>query len=322
MKKISSYLLIPILMIAFASCKQGFQKTKSGLLYKIISDGKGEKVKKGDFLKINYVQKIGHQNGDTVLFTSYGSAPTYMRIDSVGATYNPLEIFPLLHKGDSAVIIQLADTLQHKYGGLPPYIKKADKLILMIKVLDVFTSQDVVEKDRTAEMQKEKDRESKVMADYIASNKINAQKTVGGTYVEIKSQGEGPLADTGKQVHVLYTGKSFPSGKVFESNVTGPRKDTLKFVVGKRGIIPGMDEGVRLLKKGAKATLYIPAFQAYDAQPGPNHKPFENLIFDIELTDITDAPKEQPRSQSMPQLTPEQMKMMQERMKQQQQKTK
>ncbi len=319
MKKISSYLLIPVLMIAFGSCKQGFQKTKSGLLYKIISDGsKGEKAKKGDFLKINYTQKIG----DSVVFSSFGGVPAYARVDSVGATYNPAEIFPLLRKGDSAIIVELADTIQHKFGGLPPYIKKTDKIILVFKVVDVFTSQDVVEKDRNGEMQKEKDRESKEMADYIAANKINAQKTEAGTYVEIKSPGEGPLVDSGKQVHVLYTGKSFPTGKVFESNVTGPRKDTLKFVVGRRGIIPGMEDGVRLLRKGGKATLYIPASQAYDAQPGPNHKPYESLIFDIEVVDITDAPKEQPRSQSMPQLTPEQMKMMQERMKQQQQKTK
>jgi hypothetical protein len=30
---------------------------------------------------------------------------------------------------------------------------------------------------------------------------------------------------------------------------------------------------------------------AYDQQLGPGHKPFENLMFDVEVVDVTDAPK-------------------------------
>jgi len=104
--------------------------------------------------------------------------------------------------------------------------------------------------------------------------------------------GDGPKVDSGKQVSVLYTGKFFPSGKVFESNATGPRTEPIKFVVGaKGGMIQGWDDGLRLFKKGGKGTLYIPAFLGYDARQGPGGKPFENLIFDVEIVDVTDAPK-------------------------------
>lgn len=314
MKKISSYLFILVaIVLAFSCTNQGFKKTKSGLLYKIISDGKTPQVKKGDFIKINYVQKLR----DSLLSTTYGSMPAYARIDSIGPVYNPAEVFPLLHKGDSLIVVLLADTLEHKNGQLPPFIKKKDKIILAFKVLDVFTSQDLVGKDRENELQQEKSREIKAVEDYIAVNKINAKKTDAGTYVEIKNVGDGPAVDTGKQISVMYTGKLFPSGKVFESNITGPRKDTLKFVVGRHGIIPGWDDGLRLFKKGGKGTLYVPAFMAYDAQPaGPSHKPFENLIFDVEVVDVTAAPKETARS-SMPQMTPEQMRQIQEQMKNQ-----
>ncbi len=34
----------------------------------------------------------------------------------------------------------------------------------------------------------------------------------------------------------------------------------IKFVIGRHCIIPGWDDGLRLLKKGGTATLYIPAF--------------------------------------------------------------
>jgi FKBP-type peptidyl-prolyl cis-trans isomerase FkpA len=314
MKKISSYLFISMAMIAVLSCNnQGFKKTKSGLLYKIISDGKTPQVKKGDFIKINYVQKLR----DSLLSTTYGSMPAYAKIDSVGPIYNPAEVFSLLHKGDSLVVVLLADTLEHKNGQLPPFIKKKDKIILAFKVLDVFSSQDIVGKDRENELQQERLREVKVVEAYLAANKINAKKTDAGTYVEIKNPGDGPAVDTGKQISVMYTGKLFPSGKVFESNITGIRKDTLKFVVGRHGIIPGFDDGLRLFKKGGKGTLYVPAFMAYDAQPnGPSHKPFENLIFDIDIVDVTAAPKETQRPR-MPQMTPEQMRQIQEQMRNQ-----
>ena len=47
------------------------------------------------------------------------------------------------------------------------------------------------------------------------------------------------------------------------------------------------------MKDFGTATLYIPAFLAYDQQPsGPSRKPNENLIFDVKVTDVTDAPAE------------------------------
>jgi len=36
------------------------------------------------------------------------------------------------------------------------------------------------------------------VGDYVASNKINAQKTAKGTFVEVKSAGDGPAVDSGK----------------------------------------------------------------------------------------------------------------------------
>ncbi|MBS1600076.1 MAG: FKBP-type peptidyl-prolyl cis-trans isomerase [Bacteroidetes bacterium] len=288
MKKNSVYLLIFPLMLAMMACNnQGLKKTKSGILYKIISDGKGETVKRGQFLKINFVQKVR----DSILFNTADAMPVYIRVDSVGPIYSPAEIFALLRKGDSAIVVQTGDSLQRKFGqNLPPYIKKKDKIILSLKVIDLFTDDSLVKKDKDEAMVIEKAKEIKVMEDYIAKNKINVQKTEKGTYVEVVSPGDGPSVDSGKQVAVRYTGKLFPSGKVFESNMTPPANEPIKFVIGRRSVIPGWDDGLKAFKKGGKGTLYIPAFMAYDAQQGPGGKPYENLIFDIEIVDVTDAP--------------------------------
>lgn len=286
--KTIAYLLISLVLLGAVACTNSeFKKTKSGLLYKIYSDGKGQTAKKGQFLKVSVVQKIR----DSLLYSSYGGFPFYIPVDSARPTYSPSEIFTMLRKGDSAVVVELADTLVRKAGGqLPPWIKKKDKLTITFKVLDIFTSQDLLMVDRNQELTKEKDREVSTVEGYLASNKIPAVKTEKGTYVLVQSVGDGAQVDSGKQVSVLYTGKFLPDGKVFESNMTGPGREPFKFVIGQGGAIPGWDDGLRKFKKGGKGTLFLPAFMAYNQQQGPGHKPFENLMFDVQIVDVTDAP--------------------------------
>ena len=297
MRQISSFLLVCTTLIAAVSCtNHEFKKTKSGLLYKIVSNGQGSPAKKGDFLKVVVVEKLR----DSLLYSSVGSMPVYIPVDSPRPVYSPTEIFSLLRKGDSAIVVELADTLQRKSGGqLPPFIKKKDKITIAFKVLDVFTSQDALTADREQEMSKEKDREVKDVEAYLADNKINAEKTAKGTYVVVNTPGTGTQVDSGKQVTVRYTGKLFPSGKVFESNMDG-KGQPFKFVVGAGQIIQGWDDGLRKFKVGGKGTLYIPAFMAYGQQPGPGHKPYENLIFDVEIDSVNDAPKTPAPAPGMP----------------------
>jgi FKBP-type peptidyl-prolyl cis-trans isomerase len=299
MKKINHLLFALAAILLLGSCNnQGLKKTKSGLTYKIISDGKNPLVKKGQFIKLTFTQVLkdySHKKKDSVLFSTKDGIPAYIPVDTPSAdSYSPTEIFTLLRKGDSAVVVQRGDSLGRKAGrDLPPYIRKKDKIVLTMRVVNVFDNEDAVQKDRNEELKIFHAKESKDVEDYLAKNKINAQKTEKGTYVKIDNPGEGPAVDSGKLVSVIYTGKLFPSGKVFESNDSN-EKAPIKFVIGKRQIIPGWDDGLRLFKKGGKGTLYIPAFLAYDAQPGPGRTPNENLIFDVQIVDVTDAPAEKP----------------------------
>jgi FKBP-type peptidyl-prolyl cis-trans isomerase len=301
MKKIPLYAFVSMILLATVSCtSQEFKKTKSGILYKIISDKKNPVVKKGEFIKVHFVQKVR----DSVLYSSEGGMPVYIQVDSARPTYSPTEVFPLLRKGDSAIVVELADTLQKRFGGqLPPFIHKKDKLTIAFKVLDVFATAEEKTADNEKELTAEKQREVSEVESYLAKNNIKAEKTEKGTYVVINSEGDGPKVDSGKQISVRYTGKLLPSGKEFESNMKGPG-DPLKFIVGSGQIIQGWDDGLRKFKKGGKGTLYIPAYLAYNQQPGPGHKPFENLIFEVEVADVTDAPA--PKA-PMPSMMPPQM---------------
>jgi FKBP-type peptidyl-prolyl cis-trans isomerase len=52
-------------------------------------------------------------------------------------------------------------------------------------------------------------------------------------------------------------------------------------------MIPGVDEGVALLRKGAKATLYLPSPIAYGPQsPSPKIPANAIMIFEVEIKDV------------------------------------
>ena len=59
----------------------------------------------------------------------------------------------------------------------------------------------------------------------------------------------------------------------------------MQFALG--GVIPGFSEGLAMMRKGAKYTLYIPGELGYGpAGAGPKIGPNQTLVFDVELLDI------------------------------------
>ena len=119
------------------------------------------------------------------------------------------------------------------------------------------------------------------MESYLASKKITAQQTGSGTFVVIKQQGTGASVNDEDTVTVKYTGRILATDSVFQSN-------TYTFPLGEAAD-QGWDEGVKLFKVGGKGTIYIPGFLAYGANPRPPFRPFEALIFDVELTNARPA---------------------------------
>lgn len=324
MKKVNYFLLLITVVLATTACNQvSYKKTKTGLLYKIIpSNSKDSLVKNGQWLKIHFTQKI---NEDSVLQSTYGKMPIYQQlVESPGLNYDPAEVFPMLKKGDSVVIVQFVDSLLAKQNNpgatLPPYLKKGDKLTLYFTVIDVLTSdsayqndmqkelardkprQDAEQKEQTAKMrqqikeQQEKEFEElhktgedvkqiKVVEDYLAAKKINATKTGKGTFVVINQQGTGPKAEAGKFLTVKYSGRFLRTDSVFQEN-TYPGLE-----LGVGAVIGGWDEGLQLFNEGGKGTLYIPGFLGYGKNP-PQNSPFhvdDPLIFDIEVVKVSDT---------------------------------
>ena len=153
-----------------------------------------------------------------------------------------------------------------------------------------------MKKDLADNAAKQKGIDDRILQDYFAKNNIKAEKTASGLYYTIQKAGSGAQIAKGQSVGMMYTGKTL-DGMVFDSNMdpevakkNGHGTDALKFVVGMGQMIPGVDEGVGLLKKGAKATLYLPSPIAYGAQsPSPNIAPNAILIFEVEITEVKEG---------------------------------
>lgn len=310
---------LSVMIFTIAGCGNlDYKKTKSGLLYKIISSGnsKNPVAKENNYLKFNVVTKLN----DSVIYSSYGKMPGYSKVIAAkDADYSPVEIFGMLKKGDSAITVSMIDTFLKRgmASQLPPGAKKGDRMVITFKVLDVFAGDSAIQKDYNAEMVKDKprqqkemqeqmalqkkqmkemrakqvedlrksgeiDKELKNMESYLASKKITAQQTGSGTFVVIKQQGTGASVNDGDTVAVKYTGRILATDSVFQSN-------SYTFPLGEGAVIAGWDEGLKLFKVGGKGTLYIPGFLAYGANARPPFRAFEALIFDVELTNARPA---------------------------------
>ena len=136
-------------------------------------------------------------------------------------------------------------------------------------------------------------------------------------YQDVKI-GTGADAEPNKMYKVLYTGWLAADGHKFDSSedhrfpVLGkdgkpelgddgkPKlgdPQPMNFPQGFGRVIPGFDQGFNGMKIGGKRRLFIPWQLAYGAhgRPGPDPAhpgipPKADLIFDIELVDVTDMP--------------------------------
>jgi FKBP-type peptidyl-prolyl cis-trans isomerase len=287
---------------AAASCNQvDFKKTKTGLPYKHFESKSGKKVEAGKFVKAHVMQKIK----DSVIYSTYTSLPAYFQVPPSGQPYDISEVFTLLKEGDSVYAVQAMDTFIKKNPTIiqqTPY-RNGDKIVTTVKIVKVFDTADQFRQDEEKERAGIVAKEETAVKSYLSKNNINAQRTPSGAYVQVLNEGTGEAVAAGKTVSVKYKGQTF-SGTVFDSNMdsTFGHVEPMSFTVGVGQMIKGFDEAVVGLKEGTKAKIYIPSMLAYGAQPpSPQIKPFEHLIFDVEVLDVSTA---QAPPQVMPQGNP------------------
>ena len=131
------------------------------------------------------------------------------------------------------------------------------------------------------------------------------KKTASGILYKIEKDGDKKVKAVKDEdvVKVLYTGKT-KNGKVFDSNrwsdMPQERQEMIKAYQPDQAekdnpiefplnrVIKGWTEGMKLVGKGGRITLWIPADLAYGQQgAGQDIGPNQALCFDVELLDVT-----------------------------------
>ena len=285
-------LAIAALAFIVTSCNTNYEKTASGLAYKIIKGDNKQKLKFGDIVKINANIKIAPK--DTVLFSTT-HLPEYLPVDtSTKLTHDFNEVLKLCSVGDSLIVVAQIDTLVKR--GMAQYnemFKRGDQIVTALRITKAFSNQEEQAKDQQMEMEKEKNREVSELDSYLKKKGIKAVKTENGVFVEVLNQGSPEKITSGKEVTVNYTGSLLDNGKVFDSNTDTSfhHNEPLKFVVGAGRTIRGWEEGMQVLGNGGKGNIFIPALLGY-GPPGapPAIPPYASLKFAVDVTNVAVAP--------------------------------
>ena len=307
MKMTKPLVAVVLLASLFTACKQtDFKKTKEGFTYKVYSDGKGEKIVAGDYVGMYRTIKIK----DSILQSSYGTAPQIVPIpkDSSIKDNELLQILLTARKGDSVQINQPVDSIlrQNPQAAQDPLLlrNKGQNIVYIYKIAEVYKNQDqamaaMEKQDMEAFNQQpgvgvqRKNDEAAIDA-YLKANNIQATKTPWGSYIQVVQPGNGQKAKYGEFMMLRYTGKDL-EGHVFDTN-NKPGGQLMPFQVGAGGTIPGFADAVKQLTKGEKANIYVPSVLGYGERGTPPNpqtkeqaiKPNQNLVFEVEVVDITD----------------------------------
>lgn len=160
--------------------------------------------------------------------------------------------------------------------GLMDVLNEKETLVDMESVNDIMNNYlmrrveevQVEQKEKGEKFLEEKSKESGI------------QKTNSGLLYEVIEEGTGKQPTQESTVEVHYKGQTI-DGKIFDQSKDNPIKFPLS------GVILGWQEGLQLMKEGAKYKLYIPSELAYGERGMPGSiEPNSVLIFDVELVSV------------------------------------
>ena len=263
-----------------------YQTTESGITYKILRDKKAGEVRpiEGDYVEI-FIQTYAE---DSLIFDSKketGGKPVAFPIKEPQFKGDLTEALYMLTVGDSGIFLVPVDTLKASGQKLQPWMKEGKSILYSIK-LDNITTMEELRKRQQEEAGKQPKIDDEKLQAYFKERNISPEKTESGLYIlKTKEHPDADKAIPGQKVTVNYKGYLM-DGTVFDSNLDPKfnHVQPFEFVLGRGNVIRGWDEGIALLRKGEKATLYIPSGLAYGKNPPNSVIPVNGiLIFDVEL---------------------------------------
>jgi len=255
--------------------------TETGLYYIETQAGTGDKAQTGKWIEINYTGRLVSNN--RIVMTSDIQIAKENNLYQENVYFGPTRLILgstpydglnqgilLMKEGGKSRMIFPSDLAIG--GNSTPIIPAYSSFIFDIELLNVIYSP--------------RRFEDSLMMEYLTANEFSLDSTDTGIYIKETEAGDGAFAVKYNEVTVSYTGK-FLNGKVFDGT-----DKSFSFTVGTGAVIPGFEEGVKLIKKNGSATVVIPYYYAYgetgriDNQYRSVIPPFTTLVFDLTVTNI------------------------------------
>lgn len=269
-------LMVALTSVACSSKFSGFDKSGSGLYYKIFHLSEDTvKPKTGDFISLH--MRYTTEN-DSVLFDSkvaMKGQPIRFQLPVSEFSGDIYEGIRMLSPGDSGIFLVQADSLfkiTFKVPQLPEFIDSNSYIRFYINLLSAES------------MESLQAREFEMLKQYLDANGISGEPLPSGLYCIEEQTGNGDIIDSGCVVKFHFT-LSLPDGsKVFS---TYDRGEPLQMTYGKPFDTPGFDEGLGHMRKGGKAKMIVPSHLAFGAAGrGAVIPPFATLIYNVEVVDV------------------------------------
>ncbi|RYG06674.1 MAG: peptidylprolyl isomerase, partial [Chitinophagaceae bacterium] len=283
-------------------------------LYTVHKDAGNPKIKEGDFIKIDFIQK---NDKDSVLDATYDhDQPRFFPVGKKAYAGDMNDVLTLFGEGDSVTFKINIDTMVfYNKQPRPEQFKDQKYLTYTIKIQKVLPKKpnevDSVFQNRArafydadfkAEMAKKKAAEAGKMKKYVEDNNLKVTTTASGLQYVITAPGTGPKPVMGDTALVDYTGQlTFAKANgdkmnVFDTSIEKVAKEHMSPNPMKQygpaaiplgeGIAKGFVEALQLIGKGGKITVIMPSKLGYGEQGGGPIPPYAPLVFDIEMKDI------------------------------------
>ena len=269
-------------------------KADSGYEYQIVRKGGSDPIPVNSYVFFNMALS---QKDSVYQTTATMGKPSVLKLMEDNKSYGQLEalvdLLATLHEGDSLLFYFPVDSFDR----VPPGFEEfTEPMVYHVGIVDVMDEAQF--KAHSDSLQQEQDKVRQLVRDRLPEiesfTKSNwdaykkgdlasqMQSTPTGLRYIIHENGtDGTKPAKGDQVTVHYYGMLDADAKMFDSSFKSGQP--YQFPLGVGQVIQGWDEGIMLLNKGAKATLFIPAALGYGAAGSPPVIP-ENadLIFYVE----------------------------------------
>jgi FKBP-type peptidyl-prolyl cis-trans isomerase len=243
------------------------QKTASGLWYVVNKQGTGAQVEKGMNVEVHYKGALA--NGTEFDNSFKRNEPLSFKVGVGQVIKGWDEGIGMMREGAEYTLI-IPSALGYGASGAGGVIPPGATLVFETQLVRIKQADASIDFANNAE---------EVLKRYPT-----AKPTPSGLWYVVTQEGTGVQATAGKTVAVHYKGM-LADGTEFDNSYT--RGEPIEFVLGAGRVIPGWDEGIALMKTGAKYLLIIPSHLGYGSSgAGGAIPPDASLIFETELVTV------------------------------------